>query len=139
MSRRSALVLTAQDRMRLGTLLTDRYVKTAESREHLHALESDLEQANAVDPHEVPEDLVTMNSTVEIRDVKSGETETYTLVYPHRADPLQDRISVLAPIGRAILGRRTGDVVRVAVPAGWRVIRIEAIPFQPEREGALDL
>ena len=129
------ILITENDRRRLGTMLLDPRVSRTEHAERLHALEAELERAYGVDPAELPHDVVTMNSTVEIRDLKSGETETYTLVYPERADINADRISVLDPIGTAILGCRVGDVVRVKTPSGVRRIRVEEIHFQPERVG----
>jgi regulator of nucleoside diphosphate kinase len=84
-------------------------------------------------------DVVTMNTTVELRDLDTGELETYTVVYPERADIALNRISVLAPLGTALLGSRAGDVVEVRVPAGRLRIRVEEIHFQPERVGAYHL
>jgi regulator of nucleoside diphosphate kinase len=112
---------------------------TFEDHSHLDALEAGLELAQVLDSEEIPEDVVTMNSTVEICDLDSGEAETYTVLYPQDADIATDRISVLAPVGRALLGKRVGDVIRVTVPSGQRRIRIEAIRFQPERAGAYHL
>jgi regulator of nucleoside diphosphate kinase len=130
-----AITITNEDRRRLGTMLQAAHSHGVERREYLHALETELERAHAADPAEVPDDVVTMNSTVELRDLDTGEVETCTIVYPERADDALDRISVLAPIGTAILGCRIGDVVRVRVPSGRRRIRIEEIHFQPERAG----
>ena len=84
-------------------------------------------------PEDVPPRIVTMNSTVVLRDLDTKEKETYTLVFPDAADIANDRLSVLAPVGTAILGERVDDVV------GWRVPQrgatIEALVYQPEREG----
>ena len=77
-----------------------------------------------VDPSELPPDVVAMNSTVWFRDLDSDEIEKYTLVYPAEADVVQDRISVLAPIGTALLGYRTSDVVQWRVPSGKRRFEI---------------
>jgi regulator of nucleoside diphosphate kinase len=63
----------------------------------------------------------------------TGEIEIYTLVYPELAEVTKNRISVLAPVGTAILGCRVGDVVRASVPSGQRRLRLEEILFQPER------
>ena len=76
-----------------------------------------------------------MNSSVRLRDLDSGETEGYELVEPTDADMTFDRISVLAPIGTAILGYRLGDVIEWPVPAGLRRLRVEEILDQPERAG----
>jgi regulator of nucleoside diphosphate kinase len=131
----SSITITHEDRRRLGTMLELAQSLGIERREYLHALEADLERARGADPTEVPPDLVTMNSTVELRDLETGETETYTIVYPERADVALERVSVLAPIGRAVLGSRVGDVVEVKVPSGWRRIRVEGIRYQPENAG----
>lgn len=77
--------------------------------------------------------MVTMNTTVVLRDVDTRERETYTLVYPEQADISLDRVSVLAPIGTAVLGRRVGDVVEAKVPSGRRRIRVESIRRQQSR------
>jgi regulator of nucleoside diphosphate kinase len=129
------ITITHEDRRRLGTMLLSAQTHRIERQEHLHALEAELERAHGMDSAEVPHDVVTMNSTVELRDLDTGEIETYTLVYPDRADMALDRISVLAPIGTAILGSRIGDIVEVNVLAGWRRIRVEEILYQPERSG----
>ena len=129
------IFITENDRRRLGTMLQDPRLSRTEQPQYLHALETELERAYGVDPTELPHDVVTMNSTVEIRDLASDETETYTLVYPEQANIHADRISVLAPLGTAILGCRVGDVVRVKTPSGARRVRVEEISFQPERAG----
>lgn len=131
----STITITHEDRRRLGTMLQSAQTLGFERQEYLHALETDLERARGADSTEVPSDLVTMNSTVELRDMETGEIETCTIVYPERADVALERISVLAPIGRAVLGCRVGEIVEVKVPSGWRHIRVEAIRYQPESAG----
>ncbi len=131
----STITVTHEDRRRLGTMLQSAQARGMERLEYLHALEADLERARGADATEVPPDLVTMNSTVELRDLDTGEIETYTIVYPERADVALDRISVLAPVGRAVLGSHVGDIVEVKVPSGWRRIRVEGIRYQPENAG----
>jgi regulator of nucleoside diphosphate kinase len=79
-----------------------------------------------------------MNSKVRLRDLDTGEKETYTLVYPHEADASAGRISVLAPVGTAIVGNRVGDVIEWPVPAGLRRLKVEAVLDQPERAGEYD-
>ena len=80
----------------------------------------------------MPEDVVTMNSTVRVRDLETGEVDTYTLVYPHEADIEENKLSVLAPVGTALLGYRAGDVVEWPVPAGITRFRVEEVaPSRP--------
>ena len=76
-----------------------------------------------------------MNSTVRLRLMGSKEVETYTLVYPEGADIAEGKLSVLAPIGTAILGYRVGDIVQWQVPSGEIKLRIEELVYQPERDG----
>jgi regulator of nucleoside diphosphate kinase len=143
-ARRSTMITTAHlitdiDRRRLGSMLQRAQRSGVELRDYLHALESGLEQANSIEAAEVPDDVVTMNSTVELCDAASGEEETYTLVYPQHASAAEGRLSVLAPLGTAILGARVGDEVEVVTPSGGRRVRIERIHFQPESAGQFDL
>ena len=112
-------------------------IETARARRrweelHLVALAEELEDAEVVEPESVPPDVVTMRSRVRVLDMVSGQTATYTLCYPVEADLEAGRLSVLAPIGTALLGYREGDVVEWPVPGGVRVLRIEKLLHQPE-------
>jgi regulator of nucleoside diphosphate kinase len=132
------ITITVADRQRLGTLIDNAATKWTVDPRSLNDLEMELERAAAVDPHEVPRDVVTMNSTVRLRDLDDGETFEYTLVYPRDANAAEGRVSILAPIGTAILGCKAGDVVEWPVPAGKTRLRIEDVIFQPERAGDFD-
>jgi len=83
----------------------------------------------------MPPDVITMNSKVRVRDMQTREESEYTLVFPHAADIKQGKISVLAPIGTALLGYKTGDVIRWEVPAGTRVLKVLSVLYQPEAAG----
>jgi regulator of nucleoside diphosphate kinase len=80
-----------------------------------------------------------MNSRVLLLDMDSHEEMEYTLVFPQDADPAQGKISVLAPIGTAMLGYREGDVFSWQVPDGMRRLKVQKILFQPEASGNFDL
>jgi regulator of nucleoside diphosphate kinase len=139
MASRRKIVITDADCRRLGTLIERaRYDGWAEDR-CLDDLEYELERAKIVAPEKVPADVVTMNSTVRLRDLDTDELETYTLVYPAEAKPDDNRISILAPIGTALLGYRLGDVIEWPVPNGTVHLKVEEIVFQPEREGTFEL
>jgi regulator of nucleoside diphosphate kinase len=131
------ITITTLDRMRLGTLV-ERHDQNQIERRYLESLLHELERAQPVDPEEVPADVVTMNSTVRLRDEVTGEMETYTLTYPDRANIAENRISVLAPMGTALLGARVGDGVEWDAPAGKVNFHIEEMLFQPEAVGRLD-
>ncbi len=102
-------------------------------------LREELEQCKIVDPHKVPRGVVTMYSKVQVYDPALDETETYTLVYPHEADINEGRLSVLAPMGMALLGAKVGETVNFEAPAGMRQLKIKKILYQPEAAGDFDL
>lgn len=132
--------ITSSDRERLLKLINkEREFGTAKSKEFLKDLEQELDRANIVSSEMIPPDAITMNSKVLLRDLDSGEETTYTLVYPEAADLLEDKISVLAPVGTAILGYREGDVVDWKVPDGIVKLKVEKILYQPEAAGDYEL
>src|SRR5688500_1208428 len=92
----------------------------------------EIKRARVISPARVPADVVTMHSTVRIRDAKRTTAEVFTLVYPEEAAPRFGKLSVLTPIGTALLGARVGDIVRVATGDGLRRIAVEGILYQPE-------
>jgi regulator of nucleoside diphosphate kinase len=108
-------------------------------RDYLESLENELDRAHIVDSTAIPHNVVTMNSRVCLKEMGTGEENTYTLVFPSDAVIGENKISILAPIGTAILGYRTGDTVDWLVPAGERKVRIQHILFQPEAAGRCDL
>jgi len=135
----SEIVVTDTDLGRLRD--TARALRTTHPsyRQSAGNLEVELGRARVVPQGEISPDVVTMNSTIRIRDQRSRESEEFTLVYPAEADALEGRISVLAPLGLAVLGARAGDQVKWQVPAGVRTFKIEAIVYQPEAAGDLHL
>lgn len=106
----------------------------SESR-HLESLKEELDRAQIVLTKDIPSDVVTMNSRVRLSDMSKGEEQVYTLVFPRDADTATGKISVLAPIGTAILGYRVGDMIEWQVPAGKRKLKIEEVIYQPEAAG----
>ncbi len=102
---------------------------------HLENLEEELSYANIVSPKKIPPNIITMNSTVQIKDMDSGEEKTYTIVFPNRVGMVENAISILAPIGTALLGYKEGDLIEWEVPAGTRRYKVLKILYQPERDG----
>jgi regulator of nucleoside diphosphate kinase len=135
---RRKIIITEIDHERLEDLLASEFAKAIDPSDHLRDLRTELDRARIVRPENVPRNVITMNSTVILRDLVTNEKETYTLVFPDSADIANKRLSVLAPIGTAILGERLGDVLRWQVPAGWRRLKVERVLYQPEREGVFD-
>ena len=116
--------------------LIDRMKK---GRDDLGALQAEMEHARVVAPAAVPADVITMNSRARLRDLETGEEVTYTLVFPSQASIDDGRISVVAPIGTAMLGHRVGDVFEWEVPAGSVRYKVEAVLYQPEAAGQYHL
>ncbi len=124
---RAKLFITESDFVRLSSLIESVKIFFRRDQEHLSSLEEELNQAEVVRPDQLPRKVVTMNSRVRIIDLDTGEQAVYTLSFPHEADIAHNRISVLAPIGTALLGYRKGSVVRVRVPRGRKRLRIQEV------------
>lgn len=100
------------------------------------ALEDELSRAEVVAPEEVSPDVVTMNSRARFVDEDLGEEVEMTLVYPRDADVARERISVLAPVGAALLGLSVGQSIEWPLPRGGRKrLRVSAVVYQPEAAG----
>lgn len=134
-----AIYITDADQARLQKLINEEKEFKPHSREYLRDLEQELNRAHVVSPNEVPPDVITMNSKVLLKDLTSGEEMIYTLVYPAEADLMEDKISILAPVGTAILGYRVGDVLDWKVPDGLVQLKVEKIIYQPEAAGNYEL
>ena len=131
--------ITELDRKRLIDLILEAQSGEYRNSVYLDQLRGELERAQIVAPQEIPGDVITMNSTVALTDLDTGEEETYTLVYPENTDTTQGKVSILAPIGTAMLGYRVGDVFEWEVPAGKRRLKVTKIHYQPEASGNFDL
>ena len=133
MAQNSNIAISSTDRDQLLQLINSVRLNRRVSIEHVHALEGELARAKVVAPARLPADVISMNSTVWFRDVDTDEIERFVLVYPHDADIRRDRISVLAPVGTALLGYQVGDVIRWRVPQGNRRLEIVKVA-QPAPE-----
>jgi len=129
------IFITQEDMQRLTDLLASAERMSSRDLEHLWLLRQELEDAEIVTSDEIPADVVTMNSRVRIKDMDSGREAVYVLVFPRDADVAQGRISILAPIGTAIIGYRAGDVIVWAVPAGKKRLKVQEVLYQPEAAG----
>jgi regulator of nucleoside diphosphate kinase len=99
-------------------------------------LEAELARAEIVDAKDVPPSVVTMNSTVKFRVSPANDEFCLTLVYPRDVDQRGGTISILAPVGGALLGLAEGDETDWPRPGGGTLgVRIEKVVYQPERAG----
>lgn len=100
------------------------------------AIQAVLDNADLVSPTEIAADVVTMRSRVNVAELAGAGERTLTLSYPQDADPATGCISVLSPVGTALLGLRVGDVANWVAPDGsGGALRIAGIAFQPEASG----
>ena len=123
--REQPIIVTEFDARRLRSLLGAQPEVSLRDQDHLSELKSELERAVVVDAAQVPPDVVTMHTQVEVLDLYSGERKQYMLAFPSEADVAERRISVLAPLGTALLGYREGDEFEWEMPGGLRRLRIE--------------
>lgn len=132
------IVLTTTDERRLAHLLEAKADQLDPRTVEL--LEDELARARIVDSSQVPPDVVTMNSAVSFEDLQTGERSEVTLVYPSASSGDRGRVSILAPIGAALLGLSVGDAIEWPMPNGRaRRLRVTAVHYQPEAQGQLDL
>lgn len=133
--------VTSQDMQRLRSLIAPSHPAMRgddRDRPYLTLLKAELDRAVVVAPDEIPPDIVTMNSRIRLRDGR--RTWIMSLAFPEDADPEEGRISVLAPLGAAILGCRVGQNVSFRVPGGAeRSCDILSVLYQPEAAGHLHL
>jgi len=129
------IVMTEDDVDRLRNVLVGVGQRQAKDREHLEQLTDELDRARVVPSSEIPPDVVTMNSEVALRDLDTNEEMVFRVVFPSEANVDQHKMSVLAPLGTAVLGYRAGDSIEWRVPGGTRRIRIERVLYQPEGAG----
>ena len=135
METKRTIFITEADMKRLQSLIES----MKSSREDLQALRAELHQAHVVAPADIPRDVVTMNSKAKVRDLETNEIMTYTLVFPGNANIDDGKISVLAPVGTAMLGHRAGEEFEWHVPAGPVRLRVEEVLYQPEAAGHYNL
>jgi regulator of nucleoside diphosphate kinase len=125
------IIVSSLDLERLEALLANQ----DHSRPEVAALQDELDRADVVEPARLPPDVVSMNSTVKFAIEESGETFTRTLVYPRDAGAA-DTVSILAPVGSALLGLKVGATIAWPTPgAKTRHVRIVDVTYQPERSG----
>jgi regulator of nucleoside diphosphate kinase len=133
------LYITGQDKERLLKLIHGDMDLKEKNKPYIKDLELELEKAAVVDPGSVPADVITMNTKVLLRFDDTSEDTVYTLVYPSDSAIHENKISVLSPIGTALLGYQAGDVIHWKIPDGTARIEVREILYQPEAAGDMEL
>ena len=132
------LHITSTDFERLLTLVNHFSADRKADPCNLEALRGELEKAEKVEPEKIPAEYITMNSEFEVVDESTNRKMVFRLVYPQLADFRSGKLSVLSPLGSALIGYREGDRVEFTVAAGKRSVRIGKILYQPEANGEYD-
>jgi len=133
------IFITEKDRERLQKLINEAKEFHSGSEIYLKNLEQELSRAKLIASEKIPHNVVTMNSKVLLKDLDTGENMVYTLVYPPEANLMENKISVLAPVGTAIIGLREKDAIDWKIPDGLVRLEVEKILYQPEAAGDFDL
>jgi len=140
MAKESTIYITEVDLARLRKLIEAARDSGVDSNmPYMNKLEDELDRANIVDPKEIPMDAITMRSKVRLKDLESRKEMIYSPVFPNEADVDEGRISVLAPVGTAMIGYRVGDIIEWEVPSGLRRLKVEEVLYQPEASGDYQL
>ena len=126
MNEESPIYFSESDYERLRVLVGDGFNRWS-GKSPVSQLVDELDRAEIVSEEELPIGVIAMHSTVKLTDLDTGAEHVYTVVFPHEADAERGRISVLAPIGTALLGYRIGDLVEWEVPAGLRRFQIDEV------------
>jgi regulator of nucleoside diphosphate kinase len=132
----SRIYITEADAERLRRLIEGVRSAGRSHHEHLDMLEEELDRAEVIASESIPRDVITMNSEARLEDLDSGTTQRYRLVFPHQFRA-EDSVSVLAPLGTAMLGYRVGDMIEWPVPKGLRRLKVVEVVYQPEAHATL--
>lgn len=134
-SEKKTIYITEADKSKLEKLLTEEMLKADDGFSSLEGLTKELMKAKVVESADVPSNVITMNSKVLLKHLDSGESKEYVLVFPKHANDKINKVSVLSPIGTAMIGCRVGDVFGVKTQDGESRMMVEQILYQPEVAG----
>lgn len=126
------IIVADADMEKLSRLIQASQHSLFRDQRQLDALDQALQSAEVRPRRRIPKSVVRMNSSIRVRDCHTGKVELYTLVLPEAADISKDLISVLAPVGIALLGHKRGEVIEARVPGGTRRLKVEQVRFKRE-------
>jgi regulator of nucleoside diphosphate kinase len=136
MNKHKTILVTESDFERIQSLIESCRSSWRQDLHDLDTLEGELDKAKIVKPADIPPNVVTMNSRVRVKNITSGREFVCQIVFPKDADSELNRISILAPIGTALLGYRTGSTVEWQMPSGTRRLKVLSVEYQPEAAGS---
>ena len=132
MGQRPPLIINRLDADRLQRLID---AATEKDQMVAELLQDELSHGEIVNPEEIPDIVVSMNSQIQFTDLTRNQQMVRTLVYPHSLGNTEDAISIMAPIGASLLGVKVGDTIDWPLPNQQATrLRVDAILWQPERE-----
>ncbi|NLW84343.1 MAG: nucleoside diphosphate kinase regulator [Phycisphaerae bacterium] len=129
------IYLSEYDADQLRTLISTLDKRNLADRTYAMSLENEVNRAEILPSSDIPDEIVRMNSRVQLTDLDTGNVLELQVVYPSDADFDDGKISVLSPIGTALLGYRVEDVIMWDVPGGTRRLKIDKMLHQPEAVG----
>ena len=132
--RNQNIIITAADKAELESILTAVGKISERAQCELQGLKTEVGRAQVMPSDRIPPDVITLNSIAELLDLETGERMNFTLVLPKEARIEDGKISILAPLGTAMLGYRAGDEFEWAVPYGRRRLKVLKVHFQPEAQ-----
>ena len=133
------IYITDNDMKRLKELIMVAKEFGNKDKKYLRELEDELDKGEVVNSRDIPDNIITMNSKVRLRDINTQKEMICWLVFPDDSNADQGKISILAPIGTALLGYKVGDIIEWKVPAGLTKLKVEEILYQPEAAGDYQL
>ncbi len=122
-----AIYITGNDKLKLKKLLSSTAGFREQDRKTIQALKVELERAIVLEENLIDDNIIRMNSTVLLKDMKTKAKLMYKLVFPDEANLAENKISILAPIGTALLGFQVGDIIEWNVPAGKRKLKVKGV------------
>jgi len=121
---KNQIILSQDDYQLMISYVKGNHTRNSFDRNNVEELKAELKKATLVKNDDLPRDVVRLNSKVKIQDEHNGKTFELTLVTPHRADIKQRRVSIMSPIGTALIGYRKGQQVQWKVPSGEKTFTI---------------
>lgn len=133
------IIISKQDSTRIFNALREAKLNNSIKKEDADQLLKELHSAKLVEPQDMPNDVVTMNSIVKIHFQNQAKSIELQLVYPHMANIKENKISIFSAVASALIGYRVHDEVDWLLPSGMTKIIIDEIVYQPEAAGDYEL
>jgi len=131
----SRIIMNSLDYTRIMKSIDDAKSQKTIKADEAEKLISELNAAKIVDPQDVPVDIVTMNSIVQVSFLNTKKQMQFQIVYPDQANFKENKISIFSPVATALIGYKESDEIEWMVPSGMTKIRIDKIIYQPEAAG----